>query len=67
MLTIPFNVTGHPALALPIGFSTSGLPLGAQIVGRAFDEPTVFRIGAAFEAAAGLINMRPGQLTEQAA
>jgi aspartyl-tRNA(Asn)/glutamyl-tRNA(Gln) amidotransferase subunit A len=67
MLTIPFNVTGHPALALPIGFSASGLPLGAQIVGRAFDEPTVFRIGAAYEAAAGLINMRPGQLTAEAA
>jgi aspartyl-tRNA(Asn)/glutamyl-tRNA(Gln) amidotransferase subunit A len=67
MLTIPYNVTGHPALALPIGFSASGLPLGAQIVGRAFDEPTVFRIGAAYEAAAGLINLRPGQPTEQAA
>jgi aspartyl-tRNA(Asn)/glutamyl-tRNA(Gln) amidotransferase subunit A len=67
MLTIPFNVTGHPALALPIGFSAGGLPLGAQIVGRAFDEPTVFRIGAAFEAAAGLINMRPGQVTDIAA
>jgi aspartyl-tRNA(Asn)/glutamyl-tRNA(Gln) amidotransferase subunit A len=67
MLTIPFNVTGHPALALPIGFSANGLPLGAQIVGRAFDEPTVFRIGAAFEAAAGLINMRPGQVTDIAA
>jgi aspartyl-tRNA(Asn)/glutamyl-tRNA(Gln) amidotransferase subunit A len=67
MLTIPYNVTGHPALALPIGFSASGLPLGAQIVGRAFDEPTVFRIGAAYEAAAGLINTRPGQLTAEAA
>jgi aspartyl-tRNA(Asn)/glutamyl-tRNA(Gln) amidotransferase subunit A len=67
MLTIPFNVTGHPALALPIGFSANGMPLGAQIVGRAFDEPTVFRIGAAFEAAAGLINTWPGQVTEQAA
>jgi aspartyl-tRNA(Asn)/glutamyl-tRNA(Gln) amidotransferase subunit A len=67
MLTSPFNVTGHPALALPIGFAANGLPLGAQIVGRAFDEPTVFRIGAAFEAAAGLINMRPGQVTDIAA
>jgi aspartyl-tRNA(Asn)/glutamyl-tRNA(Gln) amidotransferase subunit A len=57
--TIPFNVTGNPALALPTGFSTSGLPLGMQIVGRAFDEPTVFRIGAAYEAAAGWIHERP--------
>ena len=67
MLTMPYNVTGHPALALPIGFSAGGLPLGAQIVGRPFDEPTVFRIGAAFEAAMGIINLRPGQLTEKAA
>jgi aspartyl-tRNA(Asn)/glutamyl-tRNA(Gln) amidotransferase subunit A len=53
MLTIPFNVTGHPALALPVGFSASGLPLGMQIVGRLFDEPTVLRIAAAYEAEAG--------------
>jgi len=57
--TMPFNVTGNPALAIPIGFSASGLPLGMQIVGRAFDEPTVFRIGAAYEAAIGLIQKRP--------
>ena len=57
--TMPFNVTGNPALALPMGFSKSGLPLGLQIVGRAFDEPTVLRIGAAFEASTGLIAKRP--------
>ena len=59
MLTNPFNVTGSPALALPIGFGTDGLPLGAQIVGRPFDEATVLRIGAAFEAAAGVSGHRP--------
>jgi aspartyl-tRNA(Asn)/glutamyl-tRNA(Gln) amidotransferase subunit A len=59
LLTIPFNVTGNPALALPTGFSTSGLPLGMQIVGRPFDEPTLFRIAAAYEAAAGTIDRRP--------
>jgi aspartyl-tRNA(Asn)/glutamyl-tRNA(Gln) amidotransferase subunit A len=57
--TAPFNVTGNPALAIPIGFSESGLPLGMQIVGRLFDERTVFRIGAAFEAVAGVTNRRP--------
>jgi aspartyl-tRNA(Asn)/glutamyl-tRNA(Gln) amidotransferase subunit A len=57
--TMPFNVTGNPTLAIPTGFSKSGLPLGMQIVGRAFDEPTVFRIGAAYEAAAGWIEKRP--------
>jgi aspartyl-tRNA(Asn)/glutamyl-tRNA(Gln) amidotransferase subunit A len=57
--TMPFNVTGNPALALPTKLAKSGLPLGMQIVGRAFDEPTVLRIGAAFEAASGWINKRP--------
>lgn len=56
--TMPFNVTGNPTLALPTKLSKSGLPLGLQIVGRAFDEPTVLRIGAAFEAASGW-QMRP--------
>jgi aspartyl-tRNA(Asn)/glutamyl-tRNA(Gln) amidotransferase subunit A len=51
MHAIPFNVTGNPALSVPIGFSPDGLPLGMQIVGRLFDEPTVLRIGAAYEAA----------------
>jgi aspartyl-tRNA(Asn)/glutamyl-tRNA(Gln) amidotransferase subunit A len=59
MLTNPFNVTGGPALALPIGFGANGLPLGAQIVGRPFDEPMVLRIGAAYEAAVGVTNHRP--------
>jgi aspartyl-tRNA(Asn)/glutamyl-tRNA(Gln) amidotransferase subunit A len=57
--TMPFNVTGNPALAIPTGLSGSGLPLGMQIVGRAFDEPTVLRIGAAYEAATGWIDKRP--------
>ena len=57
--TMPWNVTGNPTLAIPTGFSKSGLPLGMQIVGRAFDEPTVFRIGAAYEAATGWIGKRP--------
>ncbi len=57
--TMPFNVTGNPALAMPMGLSKSGLPLGLQIVGRAFDEPTVLRIGQAYEAATASINRRP--------
>jgi aspartyl-tRNA(Asn)/glutamyl-tRNA(Gln) amidotransferase subunit A len=57
--TMPFNVTGNPAMSIPTGFSASGLPLSMQIVGRAFDETTVFRIGAAFEAATGLNARRP--------
>lgn len=47
--TMPFNVTGNPAMSVPTGLSEAGLPLSMQIVGRAFDEPTVFRIAAAYE------------------
>jgi aspartyl-tRNA(Asn)/glutamyl-tRNA(Gln) amidotransferase subunit A len=57
--TIPFNVTGHPALAVPTGFAKSGLPIGLQIIGRPFDEPTVLRIGAAYETVAQWTTKRP--------
>jgi aspartyl-tRNA(Asn)/glutamyl-tRNA(Gln) amidotransferase subunit A len=57
--TIPFNVTGNPALGIPIGFSENGLPLGMQIIGRAFDETTLFQIGSAYEAKVRLVNKRP--------
>ncbi|MET9426908.1 MULTISPECIES: amidase [unclassified Streptomyces] len=59
MQTIPFSVTGHPALSLPIGFAADGLPIGLQIVGRAFDEATVFRVAAALEAELGQRHRRP--------
>ena len=59
MQTLPFNVTGNPALALPIGRAENGLPLGMQIVGRPFAEATVLRIGAAYEAEAGWHRKRP--------
>ncbi|MCL4774993.1 MAG: amidase [Burkholderiaceae bacterium] len=49
MQPTPFNVTGNPALAMPTGLSSSGLPLSLQIVGRLFDEPMVVRIGAMLE------------------
>jgi aspartyl-tRNA(Asn)/glutamyl-tRNA(Gln) amidotransferase subunit A len=54
-----FDVTGNPAMSIPTGFSRSGLPLSMQIVGRAFDEPTVLGIGAAYEAATNLHVRRP--------
>ncbi|WP_320777279.1 amidase [Streptomyces sp. CRN 30] len=59
MQTIPFNVTGHPALVLPTGLSGTGLPLGMQIVGRPFDETTVLRVGATVEALTGHPGRRP--------
>jgi aspartyl-tRNA(Asn)/glutamyl-tRNA(Gln) amidotransferase subunit A len=45
----PFNVTGHPALAMMAGLSSNGLPLSVQFVGRYFDDATVLRVAAAFE------------------
>ncbi len=53
MQTIPFNVTGHPAMSVPVGLAPDGLPVGVQIVGRAFDEAMVFRIGRAVEVLSG--------------
>ncbi len=50
-MRIPFNVTGNPAIALPIGFSTGGLPLSMQLVGRHMAESTVYRVALAYEAA----------------
>lgn len=48
MRTLPFNVTGHPALSLPAGFA-DGLPIGLQIIGRHADEAGILRVAAAFE------------------
>jgi aspartyl-tRNA(Asn)/glutamyl-tRNA(Gln) amidotransferase subunit A len=50
-MRIPFNVTGNPAIALPIGFSTEGLPLSMQLVGKPLAESTVYRVALAYEAA----------------
>ncbi|MBV9169239.1 MAG: amidase [Chloroflexi bacterium] len=44
-----WNLTGLPAISVPCGFSSAGLPLGLQIIGRAFDEPTVFRAADAYQ------------------
>jgi aspartyl-tRNA(Asn)/glutamyl-tRNA(Gln) amidotransferase subunit A len=45
------SLTGLPSLALPCGFDADGLPIGMQVIGRPFDEATLFRIGAAFQEA----------------
>ena len=50
IFTSPFNLTGHPAMSVPAGFSAStGLPIGVQLVGSLFDEATLFQIGHALE------------------
>lgn len=58
-LTPPFNLTGQPAATVPCGFTPDGLPIGLQIVGRRFDEVTVLRASAAFEAARPWAHQRP--------
>jgi aspartyl-tRNA(Asn)/glutamyl-tRNA(Gln) amidotransferase subunit A len=47
--TRPFNLSGHPACALPCGFTAGGLPIGMQLVGRPFDEATVLRAADGFQ------------------
>jgi aspartyl-tRNA(Asn)/glutamyl-tRNA(Gln) amidotransferase subunit A len=43
------SLTGLPALAVPCGFDPDGLPIGMQVIGRPFDEATLFRVGAAYQ------------------
>lgn len=49
----PFNVTGHPAMSVPIGLDRNGMPLAVQVVGRRFDEATVLRVGRTIERFSG--------------
>ncbi len=57
--TTLFNFTANPAASVPCGFSSDGLPIGLQIVGRLEDEVTVLRASAAFEEAKPWVNKRP--------
>ena len=54
-----FNLSGLPALSVPAGFDRDGLPIGLQIAAAPFDEGTALRVGACFEAAAGIRDRRP--------
>jgi aspartyl-tRNA(Asn)/glutamyl-tRNA(Gln) amidotransferase subunit A len=49
--TRPVNYLGLPSLSIPAGFTSSGLPVGMQLIGRPFDEATLLRAGAAFQRA----------------
>ena len=50
--TVPSSLAGHPALSVPFGQGEDGLPVGVQVLGPNLSEPTLFRVGAALEAAA---------------
>jgi aspartyl-tRNA(Asn)/glutamyl-tRNA(Gln) amidotransferase subunit A len=52
VFTVPVNLAGLPGISVPAGLSKDGLPLGLQIIGKAFDEANVLRVGQAIESAA---------------
>lgn len=63
-MTAPFNIANRcPVLAVPSGMAHCGIPTGVQIVGHPFDDPTVFRVGAALEAVRPWVARRPDILT----
>jgi aspartyl-tRNA(Asn)/glutamyl-tRNA(Gln) amidotransferase subunit A len=53
VFTVPASIAGMPAMSVPAGLSATGLPLGLQVIGKAFDEETVLAVSGAIEAAAG--------------
>jgi aspartyl-tRNA(Asn)/glutamyl-tRNA(Gln) amidotransferase subunit A len=57
--TRPINYLGLPSLAVPAGFTRSGLPVGMQLIGRPFDEAMLLRIGAAFQRASDFHERAP--------
>ena len=57
--TMPFNITGHPALSLCCGYDAQGLPIGLQIVGRFRDEASVLHAAALYEASESWLDRRP--------
>ncbi len=59
VFTISANLAGVPAISLPCGYSTEGLPIGLQIMAKPFDEPTVLRIASAYEQNRGFSLRKP--------
>jgi amidase len=59
MMANRVTVTGHPALVTPGGFTADGLPVGLQLVGRSRGDRRLLAIGAAVEAALGLVGRAP--------
>ncbi|PZC48674.1 MAG: aspartyl-tRNA(Asn)/glutamyl-tRNA(Gln) amidotransferase subunit A [Chloroflexi bacterium] len=58
-LLAPFNLAGLPAISVPAGFSGAGLPIGLQLVGKAFDEAAVLKVAHAYEQQAQWFRQRP--------
>jgi len=66
-ITVPFNITGHPALSLCCGYGRGGLPLALQLVGRPFDEAGVLAAGHAYEGATRWREQRPADAPQAVA
>jgi len=52
IFTIPASMAGMPGMGVPVGLSADGLPLGLQLIGKPFEEETLFKVGHALELAA---------------
>jgi aspartyl-tRNA(Asn)/glutamyl-tRNA(Gln) amidotransferase subunit A len=59
VFTIPLNLAGLPGLSVPCGFDSAGLPIGLQLIGKAWDEESLFAAAGAYEAAAEWSARRP--------
>ena len=64
ILTNPVNMTGNPALSMPIGFSANNLPIGLQIIGNKYDEKTIYKLASYIEKELDL-NLIPGGFYEK--
>jgi aspartyl-tRNA(Asn)/glutamyl-tRNA(Gln) amidotransferase subunit A len=59
VFTVPVNLAGLPGISVPAGLSADGLPLGLHLIGRAFDEETLFRVASVLETAASFTAQPP--------
>jgi aspartyl-tRNA(Asn)/glutamyl-tRNA(Gln) amidotransferase subunit A len=57
--TLPVNMAGLPGISVPCGFDAAGLPVGLQLIGRAFDEATLLRAAYTYEQATEFHTRRP--------
>ena len=59
VFTIPVNLAGLPGMSVPCGMDSKGLPVGLQLIGKPWDEETLFRVAGAYEAATDWHKKRP--------
>lgn len=64
-VTRPASLAGYPALSVPVGFAADNTPIGMQLIGRPWEEPTIFRVGYAYERASGWTSRRPPAFPDQ--